>query len=186
MGYIEIFERYDREVRLFVSYMKDREYSKDTQNAYLHDLKHFLLSLDDKPINDVTDIEIMTYLTQVRENGAGARYRNRCQSAIRLFYKVMVRFRVIDHNPTLDIEKAKVEKKRQPTYLQKQFLDASLELIKGRHQLRDITIVALMAYAGLRVSEIVRLDIVNYDKDNSNIGVLGKGGNGDISLFQLS
>jgi site-specific recombinase XerD len=122
---------------LFISYMKDREYSKDTQNGYLHDLKHFLLSLNNKAVGDVTDIDVMYYLTQVRESGAGARYRNRCQSAIRLFYKVMVRFRVTDHNPAMDIEKAKVEKKRQPTYLQKQFLDASLELIKGRHLIRD-------------------------------------------------
>ncbi|WP_251035584.1 phage integrase N-terminal SAM-like domain-containing protein [Paenibacillus sp. ISL-20] len=91
--------------------MKDREYSKDTQNGNLHDLKHFLLSLDNKTVGDVTEIDVMNYLTQVRESGAGARYRNRSQSAIRLFYKVMVRFRVTDHNPAMDIEKAKVEKK---------------------------------------------------------------------------
>lgn len=176
MKYADILEHYEREINLFLVYMKDREYSLDTQKGYLHDIKHFLLSLNYKAIGDVSDIDVMYYLTQVRETGAGARYRNRCQSAIRLFYKVMIRFKVTDHNPAMDIEKAKVEKKRQPAYLQKQFLDASLELIQGRYLIRDVSIVALMAYAGLRVSEIVRLNIPDYDRDNSNIGVLGKGG----------
>ncbi|WP_353049478.1 tyrosine-type recombinase/integrase [Paenibacillus sp. ISL-20] len=55
-------------------------------------------------------------------------------------------------------------------------MDASLELIKGRHLIRDVTIVELMVYAGLRVSEIVRLNIPDYDREGSHIGVLGKGG----------
>jgi len=175
MNYTEVFEHYEREVKLFLSYMKDREYAKDTQQAYLHDIKHFLNSLEGKPITEVTDIEVMYYLTQVRESGAGARYRNRCQSAIRLFYKVMIRFKLASTNPAMDIEKAKVEKNRQPTYLQKPILDACLSGIEGRYKIRDVTIIALMAYAGLRVSEIVKLNVSDFDLENSSIGVLGKG-----------
>lgn len=174
MDYTEVFEQYDREIKLFIVYMKDREYSKETQKGYLHDLKHFLISLDGKPVKDVTDIDVMYYLTEAREKGAGARYRNRCLSAVRLFYKVMVKFKVAASNPALDIEKAKVEKNRQPTYLQKEALDACLELVHGRYVIRDITIIALMAYAGLRVSEIVKLNVTDFDKDNSRIAVLGK------------
>ncbi|GAB6930442.1 site-specific tyrosine recombinase XerD [Paenibacillus sp. JCM 10914] len=175
MKYTEVFEQYDREMKLFISYMKDREYSKDTQNGYLHDIKHFLIALHGKPITDVTDIDVMYYLTEIREGGAGARYRNRCQSAIRLFYKVLMRFKIATHNPAMEIEKAKVEKNRQPTYLQKQFLDACLEWVHGRYITRDVAIIALMAYAGLRVSEIVKLNVPDFDQENSHIGVLGKG-----------
>lgn len=175
MDYAEVFEQYDHEIRLFIVYMKDREYSKETQKGYLHDVKHFLISLDGKSVKDLTDIDVMYYLTEVREKGAGPRYRNRCLSAIRLFYKVMVKFKVAASNPAVEIEKAKVEKNRQPTYLQKEALDACLELVHGRHIIRDITIIALMAYAGLRVSEIVKLNVTDFDKDNSRIAVLGKG-----------
>ncbi|WP_145133488.1 tyrosine-type recombinase/integrase [Paenibacillus sp. Y412MC10] len=176
MKYTEVFEQYERETKLFVSYMKDREYSQETQNAYFHDLKHFLTSLDGKAVSEVSEIDVMYFLTRVRESGAGARYRNRCQSAIRLFYKVMIRFKLTDHNPAMNIEKAKVEKKKQPVYLQKQFLDACLGLVEGRYMIRDVAIVALMAYAGLRVSEIVKLNISDFDQEGNNIGVLGKGG----------
>lgn len=175
MEYEDLIDLYEREINLFLVYLKDREYSKDTQNAYLHDVKHFLKSLGGKPVSNVSDIDVMNHLTQVRESGSGARYRNRCQSAIRLFYKVMVKFKISQHNPAMDIEKAKVEKNRKPTFLQKQFLDACLQLIKGRYLVRDVAIIALMAYAGLRVSEIVRLNIPDLDRQSSRLGVLGKG-----------
>lgn len=168
-------EYYERELTLFGIYLKDREYSIATQRGYLHDLKHFLLSMDTKSIKDVSDIDVMKHLTRIRESGAGARYRNRCQSSIRLFYKVMIKFKEATHNPAMDIEKAKVEKKRKPTFLQKQFLDACLHLVKGRYILRDVSIMALMAYAGLRVSEVVRLNVSDFDRDGSVLGVLGKG-----------
>ncbi|GJM67912.1 hypothetical protein HMSSN036_01280 [Paenibacillus macerans] len=92
-----------------------------------------------------------------------------------MFYKVLVRFRVCSHNPAMDIEKAKIEKNRQPVFLQKQFLDACLQLVKGRYIVRDVAIIALMAYAGLRVSEIVRLNITDFDRFGSKMSVLGKG-----------
>ncbi|MEK4510744.1 tyrosine-type recombinase/integrase [Paenibacillus sp. FSL K6-2524] len=168
-------EPYEREIHLFLIYMKDREYSKDTQKAYMHDLKHFLHHLHGKVIPEVSDIDIMEHLSNVRESGAGARYRNRCQSAIRLFFKVMIKFNVTKHNPTMDIEKAKVEKKRKPTFLEKQYLDASMQQVKGKYLVRDVSIIALMSYAGLRVSEIVRLNTIDVNFERSEIGVLGKG-----------
>lgn len=171
----DIQDQYERELQLFLIYMKDREYSKDTQNAYMHDIKHFLDSLRGKHVAEASDIDIMSHLTSVRESGAGARYRNRCQSAIRLFYKVMVKFNVAAKNPALDVEKAKVDKKRKPTFLEKQFLDACIQLVQGRYLIRDISIVALMAYAGLRVSEIVRLNRIDFHRERSELGVLGKG-----------
>lgn len=168
-------EPYEREIHLFLIYMKDREYSKDTQKAYMHDLKHFLHHLHGKVIPEVSDIDIMEHLSNVRESGAGARYRNRCQSAIRLFFKVMIKFNVTKYNPTMDIEKAKVEKKRKPTFLEKQYLDASMQQVKGKYLVRDVSIIALMSYAGLRVSEIVRLNTIDVNFERLEIGVLGKG-----------
>ncbi|MEK3882299.1 tyrosine-type recombinase/integrase [Paenibacillus sp. PL2-23] len=171
----DINENYEQELNLFLVYLKDRGYSKETQTAYLHDVRHFLKHLNGKQVADVTEIDVMSHLTQVRESGAGGRYRNRCQSTIRLFYKVMIRFKVTSHNPTLEIEKAKVEKKKKPTYLQKPFLDACLQLVDGRYLTRDIAIIALMAHAGLRVSEIVRLNIQDFDLEGKQLAVLGKG-----------
>lgn len=175
MEYNEYLEQFQREVNLFEIYMKDREYSKATQRGYLHDIRHFLVSIDGKEINQVSDIDVMKHLTRVRETGAGPRYRNRCQSAIRLFYKVMIKFKEATYNPAMDIEKAKVEKNRKPAFLQKPFLDACLHLVQGRYLVRDISIMALMAYAGLRVSEVVRLNVSDFDREGSILGVLGKG-----------
>ncbi|MFD2116708.1 tyrosine-type recombinase/integrase [Paenibacillus yanchengensis] len=175
MNNTDVLEQYDRELKLFSIYMKDREYSTATQLGYMHDIKHFLNGLDGKPVTEVNDIDVLQHLTEIRVSGAGARYRNRCQSAIRLFYKVLVRFKVSTSNPAMDIEKAKVEKNRQPTYLQKQFLDACLQFVESKYVMRDVAIIALMAYAGLRVSEVARLNIMDIDFLEGRIGVLGKG-----------
>ncbi|RJX37547.1 integrase [Paenibacillus pinisoli] len=166
-------ESYERELQLFQMYMKDREYAKDTQTAYLHDLKHFLINIEGKKITEVTNIDIMNHLTLVRESGAGARYRNRCQSAIRLFYKVMIKFGAASANPAMDIEKAKVDKNRKPAFLEKRYLDSCMGMIGGKYRVRDVAIVALMAYAGLRVSEIVKLNTM--DLSGTTLSVRGKG-----------
>ncbi|WP_240762206.1 tyrosine-type recombinase/integrase [Paenibacillus thalictri] len=168
-------EHYEQELELFLVYMKDREYSKDTQKGYMHDIKHFLSSLKGKQLSEVTPIQVMHHLTSIRETGAGARYRNRSQSAIRLLFKVMIKFHVCTNNPALDIEKAKIEKNRKPTFLEKQILDACTQMISSKYMIRDVAIVALMAYAGLRVSEIVRLNTFDFRYESAEIAVFGKG-----------
>ncbi|WP_274651357.1 tyrosine-type recombinase/integrase [Paenibacillus humicola] len=172
---IEQMEMYEREIRLFLSYLKDRGYSVETQKGYLHDLKHFLTSLDGKTIALVDKIDVMNYLSTLRERNTGPGYRNRSQSAIRLFFNVLKEFNVTPVNPALDIPKAKVAKNRVPTYLEKNYLDACTQLVNGKYQLRNITIIALMGYAGLRVSEIVKLNRVDFNPNASLLGVLGKG-----------
>lgn len=170
-----VLDQYEHELQLFLIFLKDREYSKDTQTAYMHDIRHFLSHLQGKKINEVTEIDVMSHFTKIREAGAGARYRNRCQSSIRLFFKVMVRFHAANHNPAINIEKAKVEKNRIPTFLEKPILDACIQLVHGKYMLRDVSIIALMAYAGLRVSEIVRMNINDLNSSSSVLSVLGKG-----------
>ncbi|MFD0959644.1 tyrosine-type recombinase/integrase [Paenibacillus chungangensis] len=166
---------YEHELDTFLIYMEDREYAKDTQTAYLHNVQAFLTELDHKSIDEISEVDVMRHLTHIRKNGAGAKYRNRCQSAISLFFKVMIRFQLARHNPTVDIEKAKVEKNRRPLFLEKRWLDQCLHAVSGKHQLRDVVIVALMAYAGLRVSEIVRLNTNDYESDRDTLAVKGKG-----------
>ncbi|MBB3113518.1 site-specific recombinase XerD [Paenibacillus phyllosphaerae] len=170
-----IIETYERDVRLFLNYMKDRCYSKETQHGYLHNVRHFLNSLDGKALREVDKIDVMNHLTEVRELGAGAKYRNRSQSAIRLFFKVLMEFQQVSANPAQEIPKAKIAKNRVPTFLEKDQLDACMSLIDGKYQLRDTVIVALMSYAGLRVSEIVRLNVDDLNPDTALLSVLGKG-----------
>lgn len=171
----KVLDQYEHEMQVFLIFLKDREYSKDTQTGYMHDIKHFLSNLQGKKMNEVTEIDVMNHLTKIREAGAGARYRNRCQSAIRLFFKVMVRFNMAKLNPAMSIEKAKVEKNRIPTFLEKPILDACIQLVHGKYMIRDVSIIALMAYAGLRVSEIVRMNINDFNSSTSLLSVLGKG-----------
>ncbi|MFB9328573.1 tyrosine-type recombinase/integrase [Paenibacillus aurantiacus] len=171
----ETLELYERDLSLFSNYMKDRGYSKETQLGYLRDVRRFLDELDGKPLGEADKIDVMQYLTRIREAGAGARYRNRSQSAVRLLYKVLREFDRVTANPAMEIPKAKVAKNKMPSYLDKSDLDETLKFVSGKYKLRDTAILALMSYAGLRVGEIVRLNVTDFDTKSSILGILGKG-----------
>ncbi|MFC4101748.1 tyrosine-type recombinase/integrase [Paenibacillus xanthanilyticus] len=171
----DMIEGYERDLSLFSNYMKDRGYSKETQVGYMRDVRRFLATLGGKPPGEADKIDVMHYLTEIREAGAGARYRNRSQSAVRLFYKILREFDRVTANPAMDIPKAKVAKNRMPSFLDKSELDETLTFVSGKYKLRDTAIMALMSYAGLRVGEIVRMNMTDFDTKSSILGILGKG-----------
>lgn len=171
----EMMDPYERDLSLFSNYMKDRGYSKETQVGYMRDVRRFLATLDGRTPDEADKIDVMQYLTRIREAGAGARYRNRSQSAVRLFYKILREFERASSNPAMDIPKAKVAKNRMPSFLDKSELDETLQHVAGKYRLRDTAMLALMSYAGLRVGEIVRLNVTDFDTRTSILGILGKG-----------
>ncbi|TYP79489.1 tyrosine-type recombinase/integrase [Paenibacillus methanolicus] len=171
----DTLEQYERDLSLFSNYMKDRGYSKETQAGYMRDVRRFLATLGGKPPGEADKIDVMHYLTAIREAGAGARYRNRSQSAVRLFYKILREFDRVAANPAMDIPKAKVAKNRMPSFLDKSELDETLTFVSGKYKLRDTAILALMSYAGLRVGEIVRMNMTDFDTKSTILGILGKG-----------
>lgn len=71
---IEQLEMYERELQLFLSYLKDREYSMDTQKGYLHDVKHFLATLNGKTAASADKIDVMNYLSSLRDRKMGPGY----------------------------------------------------------------------------------------------------------------
>lgn len=94
-------------------------------------------------------------------------------SALRSFYKYLCdKAYLIENNPTTSIESVKT-KKTLPKFLT---LNESIDLlnsIDGNHKERDFCIITLFLNCGLRVSELVGLNIKDIGEDN--IRVLGKG-----------
>lgn len=168
-------EAHEEEVEMYLVWLKDRGYSQDTQNGYLHDVRSFLRRYPNKPVKALRKIDVMSHLTQVRTAGSGDRARNRALSAIRLFFKVMIEFEVVDANPAIDVPKSKVEKKKVPIYIEEENLGELLQMVQSRYQVRDVAILTLMAYCGLRVGEIHRLNLADFQADTGQLAILGKG-----------
>lgn len=183
-------------LRNFLTYHETIQgHSQKTVNEYFLDLRTFFRFLkieknvvprnsdfDQITINDVSlDFVASVTLTDVysfmnflsRDRGLGAPARARKISAIRSFYKYLtVKAKLIPENPVRDLDSPKA-KKTLPRYLD---LDQSIQLLEsvtGVNQERDYCILTLFLNCGLRISELIGLNI--RDIQGEQLRVLGKG-----------
>jgi site-specific recombinase XerD len=114
----------------------------------------------------------LSYCRNERHNDSASRARK--ASALRAYFKYLaVNTKQIDENPMQELESPKI-KKSLPKYLT---LDESLDLlncIDGKAKERDYCIVCLFLNCGLRLSELVGLNLGDIRSDNS-LRVTGKG-----------
>lgn len=104
--------------------------------------------------------------------------RARKISAIRVFFKYLTsKAKIIDVNPAQDLETPKLGK-RMPRYLS---LEESKKLLNvsqddtDRNSVRDHAIITLFLNCGMRLSELVGINISNIDFSESRMTVIGKG-----------
>lgn len=166
-----------------------------TIEAYYMDLKMFFkfisisFKLNDKTdINDVeiinfppeklkeitlnNIIEFLYYTANERENNAATRSRK--ASAIKGFFKyTSTNTTLIDKNPSKDLEMPSL-KKALPKYLS---LEESLELLKVSSEdcIRDYCIITLFLNCGMRLSELVGININDINQSDRTLRLLGKG-----------
>ncbi|BBI34102.1 tyrosine-type recombinase/integrase [Cohnella abietis] len=172
--YFEVSETYERELRLFLLWMKNRGMTLATQRAYMSDTRSFLRSICPMDLSDAGKLEIMDFLSTSREQGAGDEARNRKLSSLRALFRALIELERLSHNPASAVAKSKQEKNRIPVYLEEDQLEMMFGTIEGKYRVRNITILLLMSYAGLRVGEVHRLNIFDLTEDGS-VHVLGKG-----------
>ena len=168
--------------------------SKTTVSEYHIDLRTFfrylkcsngLSSFDDFDNTDISDVspedlktvtlsflyEYMYYISSVRKNSGNSRARK--VSSIKTFFKYMsTKSGLLSENPAKDLDAPKLPSSL-PKYLS---LDESIHLldsIDGEFKIRDYCIITLFLNCGLRLSELVGINIS--DIKNDSLTVIGKG-----------
>lgn len=131
------------------------------------------LSLD--IISSVSLNDAYMFLVYCKDNrGNNERSRARKATTLRNFYKYLtVQKRLIDDNPLQELDSPKI-KKTLPKYLT---LDESLKLLNsvdGKYKERDYCILTLFLNCGMRLSELVSLNLSDI-RSNNTIVVTGKG-----------
>lgn len=136
----------------------------------------FIHDVDDEFLRKITLSEIyafLSYTDKQRKNSAYARARK--TACIKTFFKYLsVKARIIDKDPTLELERPKI-KKRNPVYLT---LDQSRTLLRSMDKeninyKRDYCILTLFLNCGMRLSELVSIRISKIREDT--LTVIGKG-----------
>ncbi|MCR5017056.1 MAG: tyrosine recombinase XerC [Ruminococcus sp.] len=164
-----------------------QEYYLDTRLflKYYHNLKHDCsYSIEDVDISGMTtaDLKQITlsdiynfifYTADERHNADKARYRK--LSALRSFFKYLTKStHILAEDPTKDIE-VPVPKQALPKFLS---LNESLRLLASADSTdskRDYCILTLFLNCGMRLSELVGIDIRDIDFTEKRLKVLGKG-----------
>ncbi|WP_442604261.1 tyrosine-type recombinase/integrase [Paenibacillus sp. KN14-4R] len=171
----DILTEYEQFLEAFQVWMDDAGYTTSTQKAYLHTVQDFLKQVNEKSVEKINKLDIMSYLTKARKNGCSDLTRNRKLFAIRSFYKALKDMEMVETNPAADVKLSKTERNSLPVFLEEQDLELFLKQIEGRYSSRNITIFLLMAYAGLRVGEVHRLNVADFHQERGSLHVMGKG-----------
>lgn len=180
-----LFQWYDEELTIFQTEMDNKDYSKFTIDNYLRDIYFFLDYInrnkeEKTSLHNIKKIHLTMFMNELKSKRANsASSRNRRLTAIRSFYKCLVDYELVSVNPAAEFIGAKEQKGKLPSYLEKEELKTFFAVInrvsQEQHVRRNKAILGLMAFAGLRVTEIHSLNITSIHSHKKGIQVLGKG-----------
>ncbi len=167
-------KEYNYDLNMFLKYMKIHlKITKETDFSKIN-----IRDFDIQTLKKITTNDINSFLSYLALNqGSRPATRARKISTIRIFFAYLYDQKLIDDNPTLGIKTPKQEK-RMPKYLS---LDDSKKLLSvtadenDENKERDYAIITLFLNCGLRLSELVGINISNIDFSEYKLTVIGKG-----------
>ena len=166
------------DLRVFFRFLiaRDENINTDSEEFEKIDIRNIDIDFI-KNISTDDIYEFLMYTDNIRGNMAAAKSRK--LSSIKGFFKYLVTKRMLlDVNPAIDIETPK-KKKALPKFLT---LEESLELLnsvkndkESKTIVRDYAIVTLFLNCGMRVSELVGINLQDVDSKLRSLTVTGKG-----------
>lgn len=166
-------EEYYMDIRMFLKYlrmMNDPAYV-DAQNLQCVSIRDMPLSML-KNVRIQTLYEFLFYIKEERENQSKSRRRK--TSALKSFFGFMSDQNYIDHNPTERLE-LPTPKRSLPKFLTLEQSQKLLQSIDTAFFERDYCIITLFLNCGIRLSELINLNINDLMLDECEMRVLGKG-----------
>jgi integrase/recombinase XerD len=153
--------------------------SKNTLESYRRDLKKFIAFMKKQQINKPEDVNreaLNLFIADLKKNGRAATTISRCVASIRSFFNYLLQEGLIDNNPALELASPKIEKKL-PRVLTTSEVDKLLnQPVPGENNgLRDKAMLELLYASGIRVSELVSLNISDFDPRVGFLRCSGKG-----------
>lgn len=177
----------------FLAYLgKERNLSKNTINAYGRDLERFyefIIEYDALLVNNLNNIDretIRHFLGSEFERrdtrpGRGgrtitARTIARELATIKSFFKYLVQIDKIKDNPAIHVQTPKIEKKI-PNFVQLNKIEKLMNMPNSSSLIgkRDRAILELFYATGIRLSELVGLNIGSVNNEEKLLKVVGKG-----------
>ncbi|AVQ36147.1 site-specific tyrosine recombinase XerD [Staphylococcus kloosii] len=153
--------------------------SSNTIGAYRRDLDKYVAYLNEHKIDHIDFVDRQTIqqcLGYLHDQGASAKSLARFISTVRSFHQFALREKYAAKDPTVLIETPKYER-RLPDVLEVDEIVALLETpdISKNNGYRDRTMLELLYATGMRVSELIQLEVENVNLIMGFVRVFGKG-----------
>ena len=178
------------QIQAFLDYLSvERGYSQNTNAAYSNDLGQFLAYLEslnpaERPRGwgNVTRDHILSYMLEMKEREYASSTAARKVAAVKSFFHFMYEHQYLRKDPADQLDSPKVER-HLPSSITAEEVDRLLAApsessITG---VRDRALLELLYATGLRVSEVVALDVADVDTIRQDGAVSGKGEKGTDS-----
>jgi integrase/recombinase XerC len=164
--------------RFLAHLSQERRLSVHTAHAYQRDLTALAAWCGTQRIEDWTRLDgghVRAFSARSHAGGLHPRSIQRRLSAVRSFFRFLQREAVCAHNPAIDIRAPK-SPKRLPRALDADQMTQLLEHpVAGALPTRDQAIMELLYSSGLRLAELVSLDLSALDLTDRTVRVTGKG-----------
>ncbi|MFJ7730269.1 site-specific tyrosine recombinase XerD [Lysinibacillus sp. NPDC097231] len=159
----------------------ERQLSDNTLASYRRDLENYVNFLREvEGMSDFRKVErttILRHLEQLRMQGKTSRTVARHISSIRSFHQFLLREKRAETDPTVHLEMPTIEQKL-PNILSLEEIEALLAAPnRSKPQgIRDVAMLELLYGSGMRISELIALDLADIHLTMGFVRVFGKGG----------
>jgi len=170
----------EKYIEKFIRYMEiEKNYSIHTVLNYKLDLKDFNKFLAGTELEKIDYLALRKYLAVLKEKNLSSRSVGRRLSALRSFFRFLSREGYIKTNPILMLSSPKLDK-HLPSFMTEEEVKRLIESAFAKNQddlsgLRDRAILEAFYSSGLRISELVGLNLDDVDFISGVLKIRGKG-----------
>ncbi len=170
----------DRTLADFINYISvEKGLAQNTLESYQRDLRAYTGFLRLNGVGSFQDSQrnhIVSYLFSLQKNGRAKATLSRNLASIRSFYHYLFQERLIVEDPSTELESPKLDKKL-PRVLSTQEIDLLLEQPNSMQVagMRDRAMLEVIYATGIRVSELMSLDMNHINTEAGFVRCLGKG-----------
>lgn len=159
----------------------ERQLSTNTLSSYRRDLESYIEHIHNvQAVQSLKAIErshILIHLEALRGEGISARTIARHISSIRSFHQFLLREKLTDTDPTVHLEMPQIEQ-RLPKVLSIEEIERLISAPNREKPqgIRDIAMLELLYGTGMRISELIGLNLDDVHLTMGFVRVFGKGG----------
>jgi len=167
----------DRYIEKYIRYLEvEKDYSRHTILNYSKDLSEFKAFLGERALETVDYLALRKFLSVLRERNLKSRSVSRKLSCLRSFFRFLNREGLLKSDPAKAVSNPKLEK-HLPKFLTEEEITRLIESPDSAKLLglRDRAILETFYSTGIRVSELVGLNLEDIDFFSGVVKVRGKG-----------